>query len=73
MMVLKYREGYMEFPGFGGEPMPQSHFAEVCNPDVRPLMSISVIPKPYFFWTEQDMKLLIPLNMVFAVAWGLEM
>ncbi|KAF8342660.1 uncharacterized protein EI90DRAFT_773222 [Cantharellus anzutake] len=48
MMVLKYREGYMEFPGFG------------------------VIPKPYFFWTEQDMKLLIPLNMIFAVAWGLE-
>lgn len=68
MAYIKYREGYMAVIGFGSESSSSWNASKGVLKQVQP-----VIPTPYMFWDEHDTSLILPLAMVFSVAWSLEM
>ncbi|KAF8324070.1 hypothetical protein DL93DRAFT_2043022, partial [Clavulina sp. PMI_390] len=74
MAVIKYREGYSAVVFFGSKSSCSS--TPSMSPPSMPLCPFSpplhFIPTPYQLWTPQDLSLILPLEMIFSVAWSLE-
>jgi hypothetical protein len=63
--IIKYTEGYMTFPIYGGTSIPSFRtFSRSV---------VTVVPTPYEFWTPAHQNAIVPLYLCLAFAWGLEM
>ena len=65
--VIKYQEGYTDLPGYG---------SALYNPCVDGQLAHdfhSVMAKPWQLWTQTHKSFILPLYLLFAVAWSLEM
>ena len=68
--VIKYQEGYVDLSGYG---------STLCSVFLHPraectiYVPLPVIARPWQLWTQTHKSFILPLYLLFTVAWSLEM